>query len=150
MSLRPAVRREGPLEQVLLMALVIVLGATFMLWLTGQVSGFVHSGQWPKVSLPEMGMVVTKVPRHPFDPAAAWPKDARRLLPGPVLFWATFMILLVVLGAAWVYLSAAGPSWSSAPPRPPTRWGRPAGPARSCSRSCTCGSRPPGGSPWAG
>jgi type IV secretion system protein VirD4 len=107
MSLRPAVRREGPLEQTLLMALLVVLGATFMLWLTGQVAGFVHSGQWPKVSLPEMGRVVTKVLRHPFDPAAAWPKDARPLLPGPVLFWATFMILLVVLGAAWVYLSAA-------------------------------------------
>jgi len=107
MSLRPAVRREGPLEQMLLMALAVVLGATFMLWVTGQVSGFVHSGQWPKVSLPEMGMVVTKVVRHPFDPAAAWPKDARELLPGPVLFWATFMILLAVLGAAWVYLSAA-------------------------------------------
>jgi type IV secretion system protein VirD4 len=107
MSLRPAVRREGPLEQTLLMALLVVLGATFMLWLTGQVAGFVHSGQWPKVSLPEMGRVVTKVARHPFDPAAAWPKDARQLLPGPVLFWATFMILLVVLGAAWVYLSAA-------------------------------------------
>jgi type IV secretion system protein VirD4 len=107
MSLRPAVRREGPLEQMLLMALAVVLGATFMLWMTGQVSGFVHSGQWPKVSLPEMGMVVTKVVRHPFDPAAAWPKDARELLPGPVLFWATFMILLAVLGAAWVYLSAA-------------------------------------------
>ena len=55
MSLRPAVRREGPLDQMLLMAIAILLGATFMLWLTGQVSGFVHSGQWPKVSLPEMG-----------------------------------------------------------------------------------------------
>ena len=107
MSLRPAVRREGPLDQLLLMAIAILLGATFMLWLTGQVSGFVNSGHWPKVSLPEMGVVVTKVPRHPLDPAAAWPKGARQLLPGPVLFWATFMILLAILVTAWVYLSAA-------------------------------------------
>src|ERR671917_187198 len=71
MSLRPAVRREGPLDQALLMMIVILLGATFMLWLTGQVSGFVNSGRWPKVSLPEMGVVVTGVPRHPLDPAAA-------------------------------------------------------------------------------
>ena len=107
MSLRPAVRREGPLDQMLLIAVAVLLGATFMLWLTGQVSGFVNSGHWPKVSLPEMGVVVTKVPRHPLDPAAAWPKGARQLLPGPVLFWATFMILLAILATAWVYLSAA-------------------------------------------
>jgi type IV secretion system protein VirD4 len=107
MSLRPAVRREGPLDQLLLIAIAVLLGATFMLWLTGQVAGFVNSGHWPKVSLPEMGAVVTKVPRHPLDPAAAWPKGARQLLPGPVLFWATFMILLAILAAAWVYLSAA-------------------------------------------
>jgi type IV secretion system protein VirD4 len=107
MSLRPAVRREGPLDQMLLIAIAVLLGATFMLWLSGQVSGFVNSGHWPKVSLPEMGVVVTKVPRHPLDPAAAWPKGARQLLPGPVLFWATFMILLAILATAWVYLSAA-------------------------------------------
>jgi type IV secretion system protein VirD4 len=107
MSLRPAVRREGPLDQFLLMAIAILLGATFMLWLTGQVAAFVNSGHWPKVSLAEMGVVVTRVPRHPLDPAAAWPKGARQLLPGPVLFWATFMILLAILAAAWVYLSAA-------------------------------------------
>jgi type IV secretion system protein VirD4 len=107
MSLRPAVRREGPLDQLLLMAIAILVGATFMLWLTGQVSGFVHSGHWPKVSLPEMGQVAVKVPRHPLDPAAAWPKGARRLLPGPVLFWGTFVLLLAIFAAAWVFLSAA-------------------------------------------
>ncbi|HEV3464456.1 MAG TPA: type IV secretory system conjugative DNA transfer family protein [Actinomycetes bacterium] len=106
MSLRPAVRREGPLDQALLMMIVILLGATFMLWLTGQVSGFVNSGRWPRVSLPEMGVVVTRVPRHPLDPAAAWPQGARQLLPGPVLFWGTFMVLLAILTTAWVYLSS--------------------------------------------
>ncbi|MGH2815679.1 MAG: type IV secretory system conjugative DNA transfer family protein, partial [Actinomycetota bacterium] len=107
MSLRPAVRREGPLDQALLMIVVILLGATFVMWLTGQIAGYVNSGTWPEVSLPEMGGVMTSVPRHPLDPAAAWPEDARKLLPGPVLFWATFLILLAVLAAAWVYLSAA-------------------------------------------
>jgi type IV secretion system protein VirD4 len=106
MSLRPAVRREGPLDQALLMLIVVLLGATFILWLTGEVSGFVHSGEWPDVSLSDMGRVVTGVPRHPLDPAAAWPKGVRHLLPGPVLFWATFMLLLVVLATAWVFLSS--------------------------------------------
>jgi type IV secretion system protein VirD4 len=107
MSLRPAVRREGPLDQFLLIVIGMLLGATFMLWLTGEVAGFVHSGQWPRVSLSEMGVVLTQVPRHPLDPAAAWPKQARGLLPGPVLFWATFMVLLAILATAWVFLSAA-------------------------------------------
>jgi type IV secretion system protein VirD4 len=105
MSLRPAVRREGPLDQMLLVVIALLLGATFLLWLTGQVAGFVHSGQWPKVSLPEMGIVVTKVPRHPLDPAAAWPSQARGLLPGPVLFWLTFFVLLAILAAAWFFLT---------------------------------------------
>ena len=107
MSMRPAVRREGPLDQALLMIIVVLLGSTFMLWLTGQVAGFINSGIWPQVSLPEMGRVMTRVLRHPLDPAAAWPADARKLMPGPVLFWATFLILLAVLAAAWVYLSSA-------------------------------------------
>jgi type IV secretion system protein VirD4 len=106
MSLRPAVRREGPLDQMLLMVIAILIGATFLLWLTGQIAGFVHSGQWPKVSLPEMGVVVTRVPRHPLDPAAAWPSPARGLLPGPVLFWLTFFILLAILAAAWFFLTS--------------------------------------------
>jgi type IV secretion system protein VirD4 len=106
MSLRPAVRREGPLDQALLTIVGILLGATFVLWLTGQVSGFVNSGQWPSVSLAEMGSVVTGVPRHPLDPASAWPEDARQLLPGPVLFWVTFMLLLAVLVIGWMLLSA--------------------------------------------
>jgi type IV secretion system protein VirD4 len=105
MSLRPAVRREGPLDQALLTIVVILLGATFVLWLTGQVAGFVNSGRWPSVTLAEMGSVVTGVPRHPLDPASAWPADARRLLPGPVLFWATFMVLLAVLVMGWMFLS---------------------------------------------
>ncbi|HET9555942.1 MAG TPA: type IV secretory system conjugative DNA transfer family protein, partial [Actinomycetota bacterium] len=107
MSVRPAVRREGPLDQALLIIIVVLLGSTFMLWLTGQVAAFINSGVWPQVSIPEMGRVMTRVLRHPLDPAAAWPADARKLMPGPVLFWATFLILLAVLAAAWVYLSAA-------------------------------------------
>jgi type IV secretion system protein VirD4 len=107
MSLRPAVRREGPLDQMLLLAVALVLGASFMLWLTGEVSAYVHSGKWPKVTLAEMGQVVVKVPRHPLDPAAAWPKAARSLLPGPVLFWATFLVLLAIAVTAWIYLGAA-------------------------------------------
>jgi type IV secretion system protein VirD4 len=107
MSLRPAVRREGPLDQALLTIVVVLIGATFVLWLTGQVAGFVHSGHWPQVSLAEMGSVVTGVPRHPLDPAAAWPEDARQYLPGPVLFWLTFVFLLGLLVTGWLLLSTA-------------------------------------------
>jgi type IV secretion system protein VirD4 len=107
MSLRPAVRREGPLDQLLLLAIGVVLGASFLLWLTGEVAAYVHSGKWPSITVAEMGRVVVNVPRHPLDPAAAWPKPARSLLPGPVLFWATFLVLLAVAVTAWIYLSAA-------------------------------------------
>ncbi|HEV8373405.1 MAG TPA: type IV secretory system conjugative DNA transfer family protein [Actinomycetota bacterium] len=106
-SVRPAVRRQEPFEQMLLAAIALVLGTSVMLWLTGEVAGFVHSGTWPSVSASEMARVVTQVPRHPANPAAAWPKGDRELLPGPVMFWATFAVLLAVLVAAWIFLSSA-------------------------------------------
>ena len=107
MSLRPAVRREGPLDQFLLILIAIVLGATVLLWLTGEVSAFVSSRVWPQVRVSDMGTVMIRIVRNPGDPAAAWPPLARRHLPGPVLFWFTFVVLTAVAVGLWMWLSAA-------------------------------------------
>jgi type IV secretion system protein VirD4 len=106
MSMQRATRREGPFDQALLGLVVLVLGVTVMLWLTGELAAFVHAGAWPRVTLTDMGTVVVRIARHPLDPAAAWPPAARRSLPGPLLFWFTFAVLAAVAGGLWVWLSA--------------------------------------------
>jgi type IV secretion system protein VirD4 len=105
-SLQRATRREGPLDQALLTAVVLVLGVTVVLWLTGEVAAFVHSRVWPRVTVADMGTVMVRILRHPLDPAAAWPPHARRALPGPVLFWATFVLLVMLAAALWLWLAA--------------------------------------------
>ncbi|HYT25880.1 MAG TPA: type IV secretory system conjugative DNA transfer family protein [Actinomycetota bacterium] len=106
-ALKPVVKREGPLDQALLLGISIVLGAGIVLWLTGELTGWLHSRHWPRVTAAEMGPVLVNLARHPGDPAAAWPAHASRLLPGPVAFYFVFGLLLLVLTAALMYANVA-------------------------------------------
>src|SRR6266704_161621 len=93
---------------MLLIAVSIGLGATFLLWLTGEIAGFLHSGgTWPRVSVGDMGVVVARFFRTMGDPAAAWPAATRAVLPGPVTFYVVMAIALLVLTAAYIYLAQA-------------------------------------------
>ncbi|HZD01768.1 MAG TPA: type IV secretory system conjugative DNA transfer family protein [Actinomycetes bacterium] len=108
MSSKPPIRRQSSAEQMLLIGVSVLLGATFLLWLTGEVGGFLHSGgTWPRVSIGEMGGVMVRVFRSPADPTAAWPADVRNLLPGPVSFYVILAILLLLCTAAYMYLAQA-------------------------------------------
>ncbi len=70
MSGKPPIRRQSNLEQMLLIGVSVLLGTTLLLWLTGEIGGFLHAGgTWPKVSLSEMGAVMGRLFRHPADPA---------------------------------------------------------------------------------
>jgi type IV secretion system protein VirD4 len=105
MSSKPPIRRQSNVEQMLLIGVSILLGATFLLWLTGEVAGFLHSGgTWPRVSLSEMGAVVVRLFRTPTNPTAAWPASVRDLLPGPVSFYVILGVLLVACTLAYTYL----------------------------------------------
>jgi type IV secretion system protein VirD4 len=132
-------RREGPVDQGLLTAVLVVLGAGLVLWLTGEVAGWLHAHTWPRVTGSDMGQIMVRLPRNPGDPAAAWPARVRRQLPGPVTFYVIFAVLLAVLTCLVLWLlnvmrSARGrvgkrmvipgqPSGVGAPP--PPSWARP-------------------------
>jgi type IV secretion system protein VirD4 len=103
-SVRPAVRREGPLDQLLLIGILVLLAFTVLLWLTGEVGAYLHAGVWPRVTLADMGTVLVRIVRRPGNPAAAWPPVARKSLPGPVLFWGIFVVLTVIAVALWLWL----------------------------------------------
>jgi type IV secretion system protein VirD4 len=108
LSSKPPIRRQSSVEQMLLIGVSVLLGTTFLLWLTGEIGGFLHSGgTWPRVSLSDMGAVMVRVFRAPADPAAAWPAGVRGLLPGPVSFYVILGILLVACTVAYIYLMKA-------------------------------------------
>jgi type IV secretion system protein VirD4 len=107
MSAKKVVKREGPLDQALLLGVAIVLGGGAVLWLTGEVAGWLYGHRWPKVSISDMGPVLINLVRHPGDPAAAWPPGARGLLPGPVAFYFIFGLLLLLLTALLTYANIA-------------------------------------------
>ena len=69
----------------------VVVG--LVVWATGEIAGFVSSGKWIRVHPGQLGGVLVKLVGSPGDPAHAWPRPARHVLPGPVLFY-------VVLAAA--------------------------------------------------
>ncbi len=104
MSGRPPIRRQsGTEQQLLLVAVSVALGLTFLVWITGEVAGFLHSGRWPRVSVGGMGLVIARFFGTLSDPAAAWPAPARALLPGPVTFYLVMAVMLLVLTAVYVY-----------------------------------------------
>jgi type IV secretion system protein VirD4 len=105
-SSKPPIKRQSNVEQMLLIGVSVLLGATFLLWLTGEIAGFLHSGgTWPRVSVGDMGTVVARFFRTPGNPAAAWPAGVSEVLPGPVTFYVVMAIMLLILTAAYVYLA---------------------------------------------
>lgn len=103
---RPA-RPEG-WENFLFIAVLGAMGIGLVLWASGEVAGFVASGQWPGASFSEMGRVVVRLTETPGDPARAWPRPARALLPGPVLFYAVLIAFVIAAGclgvAGWRFI----------------------------------------------
>jgi type IV secretion system protein VirD4 len=105
-SSKPPIKRQSSAEQMLLVAVSVLLGVGFLMWVTGEVAGFLNSGgTWPRVSVGEMGVVIARFFTTPGNPALAWPVDVRDLLPGPVTFYLVMVIMLLVLTVLWLYLS---------------------------------------------
>ena len=105
MSAKKVVKREGAFDQALLLGIAIVLGGGAVLWLAGEVAGWLYGGRWPKVSISDMGPVLVNLARHPADPVAAWPPQARTLLPGTVAFYFIFALLLLLLTVVLIVLN---------------------------------------------
>ena len=75
-----------------------LFGLTSWVWLSGQIAAWLASRRWPNVGAGEMGRVMMNIPRHASDPALAWPRGARALMPGPVGFYLVAFTLLGLFG----------------------------------------------------
>lgn len=95
---RPAPRKaEGGWENIALAAFLLLIGAALLLWATGEISGFLTSGQRPGARFGDMGEVLARLFRNLENPRRSWPRELRQPLPGPFLFYA----VLAVLAAAF-------------------------------------------------
>jgi hypothetical protein len=101
-------------DQLLLLAIGMVLVVGGLVWLTGQVAGLLTTGAWPDVPVSELPGILARLREHPGDPAAAWPAGLRDQLPGPLGMYATLAGILATPAAlavlAW---------WLHQPPTPP-------------------------------
>jgi type IV secretion system protein VirD4 len=80
---------------------VVTIG---LLWATGNVSALLAHGRRPRAKLEDIGAVAVRLVRHPGDPAAAWPAGDRALIPGPIGFYATLVLLalaVALVGLGW-------------------------------------------------
>ncbi len=77
-----------------LRAAAVLAGLGAIAWATAKITGRLTSGEWPQITVSQMGPALAHLASHPADPAVAFPPAARHLIPGPVPFWAVFAVLL--------------------------------------------------------
>src|SRR5438034_8396013 len=95
-----AIDESHPLETLALWALAALVAVAACLWLTGELSGRIFGGSWPQVSSSDMGGVITRFPRHASDPAAAWTRPQRSLMPGAFVCYAMLAAVLAPFATA--------------------------------------------------
>lgn len=94
--------REQGWENFLFIVVLAVIGLGLILWAAGEVAGYLASGRWPGASLSQMGGVLVRIAESPGDPARAWPRGTRSLMPGPVLFYAVLTVFIASTGSVSV------------------------------------------------
>ncbi|HEX9053639.1 MAG TPA: hypothetical protein VF830_01940, partial [Gemmatimonadales bacterium] len=88
-----------------LIGALAALGA--LVWAWGGVAGAVFGHGWPRLGAGQLPMVIFRLPARLADPAQAWPRGARRLLPSPV---GAYAALALVAGIVWAAILATARS----------------------------------------
>jgi type IV secretion system protein VirD4 len=76
----------------------ILIGALTWAWVG--LTGGLFGGGWPKLTASQLQHAILRLPGHLSDPRLAFDAALRSRLPGPVGFYATLVLLLIVVGAA--------------------------------------------------
>lgn len=78
---------------------LVVATAGALAWITGQLSALLFRATWPATPVADALTIALAVPRHWDDPRQAWPPAVRGDLPGPVGFYSTALLLVLMLAA---------------------------------------------------
>jgi type IV secretion system protein VirD4 len=101
--------RDAAVSDTAMLAIIGGLaGLAAAVWLWGGLAGLLFGHGWPRVPAGQVLGVVVRLPARLTHPAAAWPDDARALLPGAGGFYAALALLAAFGGAALMAASRAG------------------------------------------
>src|SRR6266508_2520760 len=96
-------RREhvglSPGEVLLGLVLAVIAAAGAFAWLVGQLAGLLFAHTWLRIGVADMPDVLWHLPKHPGDPALAWPMRFWPELPGPVGMYFCAALVVAVLVA---------------------------------------------------
>jgi hypothetical protein len=81
-------------DQIIFGVAATLFGFGTLLWLTGELAGRLFGDGAPGADLTELVGIVLRFVTDPGEPAAAWPGEARNVLPGPVQFYVCLLCLL--------------------------------------------------------
>jgi type IV secretion system protein VirD4 len=93
----PQARALTGSDFAIVIAICAIVGVALAVWLTGELAGLIASGRPAPVGARDLGHIVIRLPDHLADPARAWPAHARRLLPGPGLFYFAALLVFTAL-----------------------------------------------------
>jgi type IV secretion system protein VirD4 len=114
-------RKEGPSDAAVLVAIGAVVGICGLVWLWGGLAGSLFGGGWPGTGAGQIVGVLVRLPTRLSHPAQAWPAAVRSRLPGPEGFYAT----LALLGAGlWRAIRLTARATASRRPTSGARWAR--------------------------
>jgi type IV secretion system protein VirD4 len=102
-------RTAGGVSDGAMLALIGgVAGPAALVWLWGGLAGLLFGHGWPHVAAGQLPAIMVRLPARLAQPAAAWPRDVRALLPGAAGFFAALGLLAASTGAIVVLVSRAG------------------------------------------
>lgn len=96
-------------ERFVLVAAIVLAAVIGLVLATGQLTALLIDGSWPRYELADAPRRLGRVVAEPSDPGRAWTEVAAGggQSAGPVLWWATFAVLVSVAGCgAWSFAKA--------------------------------------------
>ena len=76
----------------------VVVGVAALVCLWGTAAGVLFGGGAPPVKTAELARVLVTLPDHLANPRLAWPASTRASLPGPFGFYASWVLLMAIVG----------------------------------------------------
>jgi type IV secretion system protein VirD4 len=109
-------------EALLATGLAVTAAAGVFVWIVGQFAGLLFAHTWLHLDPADVAGVLWHLPRHPGNPALAWPTHVRPALPGPVGMYCCAVLVVGVLVGMIGLLVRFWPGqhapWSAAPVLP--------------------------------
>jgi type IV secretion system protein VirD4 len=115
--------RSSPISEGAMLALIgVCVAFAGAVWLWGGVAGALFGSGWPRTSTGQVLSVLVRLPTRLTDPASAWPRAARPLLPGAAGFYAAFGVLAALTAALLTAATRLGLTAALRGRSPGARW----------------------------